>query len=140
MRIAALLIALLSIALGMMGVVSPDSFMTLRRLYYATPGRFYEAGAVRVAMGVVLILTASISSWPRTLRALGVVMCLQALAANLFGFDHAREIMEWEAMQRTLLLRSGAAVTLGAGGFIAFAVRKRPAEEQRKVANKGISN
>ena len=33
MRIAALLIALLSIALGMMGVVSPDSFMTLRRFH-----------------------------------------------------------------------------------------------------------
>ena len=88
-----------------------------RRSYYATPGRFYAVGAVRLAMGLVLILTASISRWPRILRAFGVVMCLQALAANIFGFERAHEIMEWEAMQRTLLLRAGAAVSLSRGRF-----------------------
>jgi hypothetical protein len=56
--------------------------MTLRRLYFATPGRFYAAGAVRVAMGLVLILAASGSRWPRILRALGAVMCLQAIKRN----------------------------------------------------------
>ena len=101
MRIAALLVALFTIVVSMGGIVSPDSLMTLRRLYFATPGRFYAAGAVRVAMGLVLILAASGSRWPRTLRALGAVMCLQTLAANLFGFERARAIMEWEAMQGT---------------------------------------
>src|SRR3984885_14765993 len=109
MRIAALLIALVTLAVGTVGIVSPDSLITLRRLYYATHGRFYAAGAVRVAMGLVLILTASISRWPRTLRVLGVLMCLQALPANLFGFERARAIMEWEAMQATALQRAGAA-------------------------------
>ena len=99
MTIAVLLVALFTIVVSIGGIVSPDSFMTLRRLYYATPGRFYAAGAVRVAMGLVLILAASTSSrWPRTLRALGAVMCLQALAATLFGLERARAIMEWEAM------------------------------------------
>ena len=135
MRIAALLVALFTIVLSMGGIVSPDSLMTLRRLYFATPGRFYAAGAVRVAMGLVLILTASISRWPRALRALGALMFLQALAANLFGFEHARAIMEWEAMQATAILRAGAAVALATGGFVAFAVARRPSEEQRKVAH-----
>jgi hypothetical protein len=135
MRIAALLIALLTIAVGMVGIVSPDSGMTLRRLYFATPGRFYTAGAVRVAMGLVLILTASISRRPSILRALGALMCLQALAANLFGLERARAIMEWEAMQGAALLRAGAAVALASGGLVAFAVTKRPSEEQRKEAH-----
>jgi hypothetical protein len=133
MRIAALLVALLTIVIGIGGIVSPDSGMTLRRLYFATPERFYAAGAVRVAMGLVLILTAR-SRWPRTLRALGAVMCLQALAATLFGLERARAIMEWEAMQGTALLRAGAAVALASGGFIALAVTKRPSEEHKKVA------
>jgi drug/metabolite transporter superfamily protein YnfA len=135
MRIAALLVALFTIAVGMVGIVSPDSGMTLRRLYFATPGRFYAAGAVRVAMGLVLILAASSSRWPRTLRALGAVVCLQGLAATLFfGLERARAIMEWEAMQGTALLRAGAVVALATGGFVAFAVTKRPSEEQKKVA------
>ncbi|MSV29400.1 MAG: hypothetical protein EXQ52_11770 [Bryobacterales bacterium] len=104
MRIAALLFAFFTIAVGMVGIVSPDSLTTLRRLYFATPGRFYTAGAVRFAMELVLILAASSSRWPRTLRALGAVVCLQGLAGTLFGPGRARAILEWEAMHRTLLL------------------------------------
>jgi hypothetical protein len=135
MRIAALLVALLTIVIGVGGIISPDSVMPLRRLHYATPGRFYVAGTVRLAMGLVLILAAASSRWPRTLRALGAVMCLQALTATLLGPERARAIMEWEAMQGTALLRSGAVVALAAGAFVAFAVTKRPSEEQGKVAH-----
>ena len=135
MRIAALLVALLTIVIGVGGIVSPDSMIPLRRLYFATPGLFYAVVAVRSAMGLALILAASNSRWPRTLRALGAVICLQALAATLFGLERARAIMEWEAMQGTALLRAGAAVALATGGFIAFAVTKRPCEEQKKIAH-----
>jgi hypothetical protein len=135
-RIAALLFALFTIVVSMGGIVSPDRFMTLRRLYFATPGRFYTVGAIRIAMGLVLVLAASSSRWPRILRALGAVVCLQGLAATLlFGLGRARAIMEWEAMQGTALLRVGAVVALAAGGFVAFAVAKGPPEEQRKVAH-----
>ena len=132
MTIAVLLVALLTIIGGVGGVVFPDRFVTIRRAYYATPGRFYAAGAVRLAMGLVLILTAAtISRWPKTLRGLGAVMCLQALTATLLGLQHARAVMEWEAMQGTGLLRAGAMVALVSGGLIAFAVAKRPSEEQK---------
>ena len=50
-------------------------------------------------------------------------MCLQGLAATLFGLERARAILEWEAMQ-TALLRAGAVVALATGGFVAFAVTK----------------
>jgi hypothetical protein len=133
MRIAALLVALFTIVVGIGGIVSPDSVTTLRRLYY-TPGGLYAGGAVRVAMGLVLILAASSSRWPRTLRALGAVVCLQGLAANFLGLERARAILEWEAMHPALL-GAGAVVALVAGGFIAFAVTKGPSEEQRKVAH-----
>ena len=128
MRSAALLVALFTIVVGIVGLVSPDSVTTIRRLYFATPVRLYTAGAVRVAMGLVVILSAPHSRTPRTLRALGAVMCMQGLAAAFLGPDRARAILEWETKQGTALLRVGAAVALAAGGFMAFAVTgHRPA-------------
>ena len=122
MRSAALLVALFTIAVGIVGLVSPDSVTRVRRLYFATPARLYAAGAVRVAMGLVLILCAPASRAPKTLRALGAVVCLQGLSATLLGPDRARAILEWEGIQGTALLRVGAAVALATGGFVAFAV------------------
>jgi hypothetical protein len=127
-RLAALLVALFTIVIGIGGLISPESGTEIRRLYFATPGRLYTAAALRMAMGLVVILSASASRAPRTLRVLGVVMCLQGLSATLMGPDHARAILEWETMQGTALLRVGAAIALVAGGFVAFAVTSRRPE------------
>ena len=135
MKLAALLVALITIAAGMTGIVATDEAMGLRRWYFATPGRFYAVVAVRSAMGLGLILAASNSRWPRALRALGAVVCLQGLSASLLGLDHARAIMEWEGMQPSALLRAGAAVALVGGAFIVFAVVQGPSEKQRKTAH-----
>ena len=121
MRMAVLLVALVTIGVGVLGIVSPDSVTTARRQYFATPVRLYAAGAVRVAMGLVVILCAAASRAPKTLRALGAVMCMQGLAAMLFGPDRARAILEWETMHPALL-RAGAVVALATGCFVVFAV------------------
>ncbi len=121
MRIAVLLVALFTIVVGVLGIVSPDSVTTARRLYFATPVGLYTAAAVRVAMGLVVIVFAPHSRAPKTLRALGAVMCMQALSATLLGPDRARAILEWETTH-TALLRSGAVVAVAAGGFLVFAV------------------
>jgi hypothetical protein len=125
MRVAALLVAFFTIIVGIAGLVSPDSLTAVRRLYFATPARLYTAGALRVAMGIVMILAAPTSRAPKTLRALGAVMCLQGFAAALFGVDRSRAMMEWETMQGTAILRVGAAVALAAGSFMVFAIMVR---------------
>jgi len=124
-KIAALFIAFFAMVVGIVGIVSPDSLTTVRRLYFATPIELYAAGAVRVAMGLVVILVAPASRWPKVLRVLGAVVCLQGLAATLFGLDRARAILEWEAMH-TVLSRAGSLVALVTGGFLAFAVARPP--------------
>lgn len=141
LRIAALPIALLSIVVGIVGIASPHGGMSIRRLYFATPGLAYVVIAVRSAMGLGLILAASSSRWPRPLRVLGAVVCLQGLSATLLGLDRARAVMEWEGMQGSALLRAAAAVALASGCFIVFAVRQRPFEQRKPVAanNKVIS-
>ena len=60
-------------------------------------------------MGLVLILSAPISRAPRTLRALGAVVCLQGLAA-MFSDSIAASDPEWERCTRSL--RAGAVVAL----------------------------
>jgi len=135
MRIAALPIALLSIVVGIVGIASPQGLMTLRRLYFATPGLSYAIVAVRSAMGLGLILAASTSRWPGALRALGAVVCLQGISATLLGLDRARAVMEWEGMQASALLRAGAAVALASGGFIVFAVKQRPSEQRKPLTS-----
>ena len=122
MRSAALLVAVCTIVIGIVGLISPASLTTVRRLYFATPVALYAAGAVRLAMGLVVILCAPVSRAPKTLRALGGVMCAQALTATLLGPTRAQAVLEWEAMQGTALLRVGAAVALATGAFVAFAV------------------
>jgi hypothetical protein len=135
MRIAAVPLALLSIAVGIAGIVSPDGGMTVRRLYFATPDLFYAVVAIRVALGLGLILAASSSRWPRTLRLLGAVVCLQGLSATLLGLDHSRVIMEWEGMQGPALLRAGAAVALASGSFIVFAFVRSPAAALQQLVH-----
>jgi len=63
MRYAALLVALVSIAIGVAGLVSPDGVMSVRQQYVGTPAGLHAAAAVRLAMGLVLI------SWPPRLLA-----------------------------------------------------------------------
>jgi hypothetical protein len=121
LRDAAVLLALFTVVVGAVGIVSPETLTTIRRLYFATPASLYVAGGIRVAMGLVVILSAPASRAPRTLRALGAVMCMQALSAALLGPERARAVLEWEATQ-TALLRAGAVVAVAAGAFIAFAV------------------
>ena len=122
MRSAALLVAVFTIVVGILGLISPDSVTTVRRLYFATPVALYAAGAVRVAMGLVVILCAPASRAPKTLRLLGALMCMQGLTATLLGPNRARAVLEWETMRGTALLRVGAAVALATGAFMAFAV------------------
>ena len=132
MRIAALLLAIITIVASIAGIVSPDAMMTIRRSYY-TPSGLYVGGAIRIAMGLVLILAASNSRWPRILRAFGALMCLQGIMANLLGLERARAVLEWEAIH-TAFLRAGATVALISGAIIAIAVTTKPSEGQSKVA------
>jgi hypothetical protein len=128
MKTAALLVALFTIVVGIVGLVSPEYGTLVRRQYFASPATLYPAVALRLIMGLVVILAAGASRAPKIMRVLGGVMCLQALTASVLGPDHAREVMEWETMQGSAVLRIGAAVALAAGGFMLFAVtaRRRP--------------
>src|SRR5215471_375461 len=101
MKTAALLVALFTIVVGIVGIVSPEYGTMVRRQYFASPTTLYPAVGLRMVMGLIVILAARGSRAPQIMRALGVLMCLQAVSVTVLGPDHARAVMEWETMQGT---------------------------------------
>ena len=110
------------VAAGVAGLVAPDAILSLRALA-ATQGALLVFGALRVAIGVVLIMVAPRSRAPRTLQAAGAVLLLAGLATPLFGVDRTRAVLAWEAAQGTWLIRVGGAIVVALGGLLAAAIR-----------------
>ncbi len=128
MRVAALLVALFAIVIGVVGIVSPDSLTTARRHLLDRPGVvLHVAGFIRVAMGLVLIVFAPRSRTPRILRVLGVVVALQGIVPELIGIDRERMLLEREVMLGNAVLRAGAVVAFVSGCFLWFVVTPRRA-------------
>jgi hypothetical protein len=121
MRFLALLVALFVMVVGLAGVFTPDVLLGMRQ-YVATTGGLYVIAALRVGIGLVLILVARTSRAPKTLRAIGIAVIIAGLATPLFGVERTRAVLEWESRQGTALIRIGGGLALALGGFLAFAV------------------
>jgi hypothetical protein len=127
MRPLALLVAFFVMCVGVVGIFMPDTLISFGR-YVVTPTGLYAVGALRVSIGLVLMLVARVSRAPKTLRTLGAISFVAGLATPFFGVDRARAVLDWEATQGPALFRIGAVLVVLAGAFIAFAVTgRRPA-------------
>ena len=124
MRFLAVLVALLVVLIGVVGLVAPDRLLTAAQ-YVITPVGLVAVAAVRVGMGLVLILVAPTSRAPRTLRAIGAVVLVAGLATPLVGVERARAVADWAAGVGATFLRGIAALLVILGSFIAFAVAGR---------------
>ena len=116
------LLAAFVVAAGVAAMVAPDMILSLRSLA-ATQGALLVFGALRVAIGVVLIMTAPASRAPRTLQAAGAVLLLAGLATPLFGVERTRAVLAWEAAQGPSLIRLGGAIVVVLGGLLTVALR-----------------
>jgi hypothetical protein len=126
MKYLAWIVALFVVTVGVAGIVAPDRVMGLR-LLVATQGALFVIGAVRMAIGIVLIMGAPGSRAPKTLRIVGAVIMLAGVGTPLFGIDRIKAILEWEVAQGPELIRVGGVVALAIGGFLAFALIPRKA-------------
>jgi len=112
------------VAAGVAAVVAPDMILSLRSLA-ATQGALLVFGALRVAIGVVLIMAAPASRAPRTLQAAGALLMLVGMVTPLFGVERTRAVLAWEAAQGPSLMRFGGAIAVAIGGLLAVALRPR---------------
>jgi hypothetical protein len=128
MRSLALFVASVIMVVGLVGIVTPDSLMAVGR-HMATPAGLYVVAALRVGIGLVLIMVAPISRVPRTLRWVGAFVLVAGVATPFFGLERTQATLDWIATQGTVLIRLGASLALAIGACIAFAVAtgRRPA-------------
>jgi hypothetical protein len=126
MRAIILSIAVLSMIVGAVGLVSPTILNSFRRRRVATRRGLYVTAVFRVAAGLLMILFAPASRMPLALRVLGAAVCVQGLVQGLgrhvMSTERMHAMLDWEEA-RPGLLRVGALIALAFGGFVAFAVR-----------------
>jgi len=122
-RRLALGVALVIMAVGAVGVVVPSGLAWIAQ-HSLTSGAFYVIAAARVAFGLVLILVASVSRAPKTLRVVGYLILIAGITTALTGLaaiDRARVLIEWWLRQGSGVVRLTGVLGLALGGFVAYA-------------------
>lgn len=121
MKQLVVLIGLLIIAIGVIVLAVPDALVQVGR-QIVTPTGLNVAAVVRVVIGLVLILAASSSRMPTTLRIVGAVIFIAGIATPFFGVDRARVIFDWGSAQSPSLIRLVGVLAVAAGSFLVYAV------------------
>ncbi len=127
MKVLKLVTTLMSLAiagLGVLGFVAPAVLLEFGRSLLAPPTLYWVA-AVRVAFGALLILVATQSRMPRTLRVIGAVIVVAGILTPLFGAERISEVFGWISAQASFLVRFIAILPFGIGLFFAFAINTR---------------
>jgi len=124
MKYLAWIVALFIIAVGVTGLIAPDRLVSVRS-FVATPAGLLAVAVVRIAIGVVLIMSAPASRMPRTLQVVGGIVLLAGLVTPLFGVERTKAVLAWEAAQGMVGLRIGGALAVAIGGFLTFALTSR---------------
>lgn len=121
LKIVATLMSLSIAGLGILGLVAPDVLLEFGRSLLVPPA-LYGVAAVRVAFGALLILVATQSRMPRTLRVIGAVIVVAGILTPLFGIERIGEVFGWISAQASFLVRAVAVLPLGIGLFFVFAL------------------
>ena len=124
MKYLAWCIAVVVVLAGITGIVAPDRLLSVRGLA-ATQAGLLAVSVARVAIGVVLIMTAPHSRAPKMLQIAGAAVLLAGLATPLFGVERTRAVLDWEAAQGATLIRVGSVIVVAIGGLLAMALTPR---------------
>jgi hypothetical protein len=120
----AMLFGIVSAIVGMVGLISPETYARLDWLW-ETPQSLYIVAAIQLVMGLVLIRAAPTSRSPFGLGALGVLVVVEAVFMPLLGHGRAFAIEHWWVSQTSSFLRLWALLELAVGILVVWAVAPR---------------
>ena len=121
MTLVALIICLLTSALGALGIASPSRLLGVVR-YFQTPMGLYFAAGIRVLLGVALLFAAPASRAPGLIYILGVIIIVIGLITPFFGLERFRRLLDWWSAQGSAFVRGWAVLALLFGLSLAYAV------------------
>jgi predicted tellurium resistance membrane protein TerC len=116
----AALIEVLIMAQGVLGLVSPTMLAGVVGTIQIPPV-IYFAAVFRVLSGIVLVLAASGSRAPNSLRGLGALIFLAGLLTPFFGLRFAQRVLACWSDGGPQVVRAWAGALLLVGGFIVYA-------------------
>ncbi len=116
----AMAVGLFYFALGVALGVSPEWFLSV--VDWPSRQGLYIAAGIRVIVGLVLLLAASASRFPRVFRVIGAIALAGGLLLPFVPIEFWGEWMRWWTVDQLTLLRTilAASGTLF-GAFIAYA-------------------
>jgi hypothetical protein len=126
MKAIALLIAALTVLLGLTGVLWPEGLMPLATYSFSRTG-LYVVAAVRIVLGGLLFFASSATRTPKTIRVIGLIILIAGIATALISPERALALKDWLLTRGPDMLRIGACIPLAAGLFVAWSTISRRA-------------
>jgi hypothetical protein len=124
MKLLAFAIAMLAMLMALTGLVRPDFLVSLGH-YSFSPVGLYVVAIVRLVIGLIFFLGARGSRAPRTLRIIGVLICVAGVVLAVFTVERGDALSEWWTIHGPAFIRRAAVVVLALGAFIAYATAPR---------------
>jgi hypothetical protein len=115
------IIALATAALGVVGVASPARLIAFVRSWQSPTG-VHTAAALRLLLGIALLVVAADSRTPDLLRVLGVLIIVAGIATALIGVERFRALLDWWAAQSPLVIRAWGGFAVAFGLLLVYAV------------------
>jgi hypothetical protein len=119
--VVALVIGVLLIIQGLLGIVAPDAFVDVVRLFQSR-SMVYVAAALRIAIGIVLLCAVTGSRLPMFLLIFGVLVVIGGVLTPFVGVQFAHTILTLWSSQGPGLVRLFAVVSLALGLLTSYAV------------------
>jgi NAD/NADP transhydrogenase beta subunit len=107
--------------LGVIGLVRPTGLIRFVETTWQSSTGFYLAVAVRLALGVILIVAAPDCRFPVAVRILGIVSLLAAAAPALLAHERLRSFVQWWVSRPAGFIRGWLVVAIVFGCFLAYA-------------------
>ena len=123
MRLLGLAIGALVIVAGAISFAAPDLRLAIEGRVTTSAGLLFAIAALRIVIGLALVIAAQASRTPRTLRVLGFIVIAAGLMTPWFGIVRSRAVLNWFADAGPLWMRLDAAVGMALGGFLVHVFR-----------------
>jgi len=86
-------VGVLLIVQGLLGILAPDMFVGIVRLFQSPP-MIYVAATLRIAIGIVLLCAVTGSRLPMFLRIFGVLILIGGLLTSIVGVQFAHVVLD----------------------------------------------